>query len=205
MLAIQNGEDGEDKKKKYDNEFSSSITSDKGCINVQALADPFGTKAKPKREPSLPSPPASTVSEPGHPYTPPHSAESSPLVIQTPQSTTNQMIGSSISSPPMGMAASSPLMGVAMPSPPTGMILSSPPMGMAVSSPPMGVAVSSPPTSLGYATPPHPGYATPPHPGYNTPPHSAMTDYSPNMVCRYKNPPFLNRWECPMLSGCGQG
>ena len=188
MLAIQHGEDGESQRKTYDS-FSSNISSSGGSLDVTALANPFGKpgdslKNAPRTPPSVSS--TEPASEASLPYSPPHSAESSPLKLKTspsPRYNVGAPMGVAASSPPMGMGVSSPPMGVTVSSPPMGVGVSSPPMGVAVSSPPMGVAVSSPPMNVAVSSPPMGmGVSSPPM-GVTTPPNSAITDYSTgNMV-----------------------
>ena len=108
MLAIQDGGDGEEQRKKYDQGFSAAISSDNGTLDVAALANPSGS-LKPEEETfpqvvELPpvknsaevkitdstilSPPASTESSPyqpeqSSPYQPeqlsPYQLQQSPL------------------------------------------------------------------------------------------------------------------------------
>ena len=179
MLAVRKGEDGEEHRKTYDT-FSSSVSSEKGSLDVTALANPFEKpgKALKNHTPSLPAAPLSHIKsevmpviEPSLPYSPPLSAEASPVQLQPtppPSSsssstadypspigiTSSPQMGLGVSSPPMGVGVSSPLMGVGMSSPPMGVAVSSSPMGVGVSSSPMGVGVSSSPMGMGVSSPP---------------------------------------------------
>ena len=175
MLAIKSGEDGEKERKTYE-AFSSNISAATGdAFDVNELANPFG-------KPTVATPsPQQVTNEPNLPYSPPLSAESSPLKSQmkrqrpsdctygsggvaAPPTTRPGMVSNSpigLSSPPMGMGVSSPPMGVGVSCPPMGVAVSSPPMsmtapsmGMGVSSPPMGVGVSSPQIGMGVSSPP---------------------------------------------------
>ena len=214
MLAVKNGEDGEDKKKKYDTGFSSSISCGTGTLDIAALANPTSDEPKMVQndlspqstntssetkftDSSLPSPPQSAESSPNHPQL----SNSYGLVDQGFQTT------SIASSPPVGMGmvggVYSPPSSVVFSHSPGSAGASSPPVGMGmvggVYSPPSSVVFSHSPGSAGASSPPVGmgmvgGVYSPPSsvvfshsPGSAGSPNSHVVEWPPNVVSRCQN------------------
>ncbi len=184
MLAIQDGGDGEEQRKKYDQGFSAAISSDNGTLDVAALANPSGSSLKPEKETSpqvVEHPPVKNSAEvkitDSTILSPPASAESSPY--QPEQSPLYQLQQSPLyqhqQSPPYRTQQTSPYQSSSCGS------LEQSQQSSSLSSPPHRVSkvmvggVYSPPGSVPSHSPGSIAESA-------SSPQSNMADFNPNMV-----------------------